>query len=56
VCKVFVGKAEGKRPLGRSKHRWEDVIEQYVRAFYWGVWSGFGWLRVGTSGGLLCSL
>jgi hypothetical protein len=23
VCKVLVGKSEGKRPLGRPRHRWE---------------------------------
>jgi hypothetical protein len=26
VYKVSVGKPEGKRPLGRQKHRWEDRI------------------------------
>jgi hypothetical protein len=26
VYKVFVGKPEGKRPLGRLKRRWEDGI------------------------------
>ena len=24
---VLVGKPEGKRPLGRPRHRWEDNIE-----------------------------
>jgi len=24
VYRVLVGKPEGKRPLGRPKHRWED--------------------------------
>jgi len=24
---VLVGKPEGKRPLGRSRHRWEDNIK-----------------------------
>jgi len=24
--KVLVGKTEGKRPLGRPRHRWEDII------------------------------
>jgi len=27
VHRVLVGKPEGKRPLGRSKHRWEDNIK-----------------------------
>jgi hypothetical protein len=24
VYRVLVGKSEGKRPLGRPRHRWED--------------------------------
>jgi hypothetical protein len=24
VCRVLVGKPEGKRPVGRPRHRWED--------------------------------
>jgi hypothetical protein len=27
VHRVLVGKPEGKRPLGRSKRRWEDNIK-----------------------------
>jgi hypothetical protein len=27
VYRVLVGKAEGKRPLGRPRHRWEDNIK-----------------------------
>ena len=26
-CRVLVGRPEGKRPLGRSSHRWEDNIK-----------------------------
>jgi hypothetical protein len=26
ACKRLVGKAEGKRALGRSGHRWDDKI------------------------------
>jgi hypothetical protein len=25
VYRVLVGKPEGKRPLGRPRHRWEDI-------------------------------
>jgi hypothetical protein len=25
--RVLVGKPEGRRPLGRSRHRWEDNIK-----------------------------
>ena len=27
VNRVLVGKREGKRPFGRSRHRWEDTIK-----------------------------
>jgi hypothetical protein len=27
VYRVFVGKPEGKRPLGRPRRRWEDSIK-----------------------------
>jgi hypothetical protein len=31
VYRVLVGKPEGKRPLGKSKCRWEDNIKIYLR-------------------------
>jgi hypothetical protein len=31
VYKVLVGKPEGKRPLGRPRHRWEDEIRMDLR-------------------------
>jgi hypothetical protein len=27
LYRVLVGKPDGKRPLGRSRHRWEDNIK-----------------------------
>jgi hypothetical protein len=27
ACRILVGKPEGKRPLGRPRHRWEDNIK-----------------------------
>jgi len=34
---VLVGKPEGKRPLGRPRHRWEDNIKMDLRikGWYW---------------------
>jgi hypothetical protein len=29
--RVLVGKAEGRRPLGRPRRRWEDNIKMSVR-------------------------
>jgi hypothetical protein len=28
VYRVLVGKPEGKRPLGRLRHKWEDIIKK----------------------------
>jgi hypothetical protein len=36
VYKVLVGKPEGKRPLGRPRHRWEDGIRMDLREIVWG--------------------
>jgi len=30
VYRVVVGKSEGKEPLGRPRHRWEDNIKMEV--------------------------
>ena len=30
VHKVLVGKPEGKRPLGRPRRRWEDIIKMDI--------------------------
>jgi hypothetical protein len=29
--RILVGKPEGKRPLGRCKHRWEDNIKMDIQ-------------------------
>ena len=31
VHKILVGKPEGKRPLGRPRHTWEDNIKMDLR-------------------------
>jgi hypothetical protein len=31
VYRVLVGKPEGKRPLGRPRHRWEDNIKMELQ-------------------------
>jgi hypothetical protein len=38
--RIFVGKREGKRPLGRTRHRWEDNIKMDFREIGRG---GMGW-------------
>jgi hypothetical protein len=36
VDKVLVGKPEAKRPLGKPRHRWEDIIKIYLQEVGWG--------------------
>jgi hypothetical protein len=43
VYKVLVGKPEGKRPLGRPRHRREDGIRIDLREI--GLW-GVDWIRL----------
>jgi hypothetical protein len=40
---MLMGKAEGKRPLGSPRHRWEDNIEMDLRGIGWG---GMGWIHL----------
>jgi hypothetical protein len=35
VHRVLMGKPEGKRPLGRPRHRWEDGIRMDLREIGW---------------------
>jgi hypothetical protein len=51
VFKVLVGKPEGKRPLGRSRSRWED--NRIFRKWDVEAWTGSIWLRIGTGDGHL---
>jgi hypothetical protein len=37
VYKILVGKPEGKRPLGRPRHRWVDNIKIDLREIGWDV-------------------
>jgi hypothetical protein len=55
VCRILVGKPEGKRPLGRPIRRWVDNIRMYLSEIGWDgmVWIGLIWLRIETSGGFL---
>jgi hypothetical protein len=54
LYRILVRKPEGKRPLGRPRHRWVDSIEIDLKEREDGmVWTGSICLRIGTSGGLL---
>jgi hypothetical protein len=54
LYRVLMRKPKGKRPLERPRHRCKDGIKMDVREIGWGGgWSGFIWLRMGITGGLM---
>jgi hypothetical protein len=36
VYRILVGRPEGRRPLGRPRHRWEDNIKMDLQEVRWG--------------------
>jgi hypothetical protein len=41
VCRILVGKPEGKRPLGRPRRRWVNNIRMGLREI---GWNGVDWI------------
>jgi hypothetical protein len=50
VCRVLVGKLEGKRSLGRPSVDVRIIFRWIFRKRYLGVWTESSWLRIGTDG------
>jgi hypothetical protein len=46
VHNIFVGMNEGKRPLGRPRHRWKD-IRMVLREI---GWEGMDWIHLAQDG------
>ena len=42
VHRLLAGKPEGKRPLGRPRHRWEDNIKMDLQEVGEGSWNWMG--------------
>jgi hypothetical protein len=53
ACRILMGKPEGKRPLGRKRHKWMDYIKTFLERQDGVIWTGSIWLSIGTSGSLL---
>jgi hypothetical protein len=51
--KILVGKPEGKRPLGRHSIDGSIIIKLIFEKQVGEMWTGFIWLRIGTTDGLL---
>jgi hypothetical protein len=43
IYRVLVAKPEGKRPLGRPKHRWEEYIKMDLQEVGCG---GMAWIKL----------
>jgi len=54
VYRFLLRKPEGKRPMGRPRCRWVDIILGWIfRRWDVGIWTGLGWPRIETGGGRL---
>jgi len=51
--RVWVGRPDGNRPLGKHRFRWQDNIKMDLHGVGWGVMDWIGCLSKGTGGGLL---
>jgi hypothetical protein len=46
--RILVGRPEGRRALGRPRHRWEDNNKMDLQEVGWGgARTGLIWLRIG---------
>ena len=52
--RFLVGKPEGKRPLGRPRHRWDDNIKMNLQEVGWG--GGMDWIDLADDRGRWRSL
>jgi len=53
TCIILVRKFEGKRPLGRPRRRWVDVIKTDLQEVGCYDLEWILWFRIGTSGKLV---
>ena len=43
ICRVLMGKSEGKRPLGRPRRRWKDTMKMDLQDV---GWVGMEWIEL----------
>jgi hypothetical protein len=53
IYKISVRKPDGKRPLGRARIHGKIILEWVFGKYAGNLCSGFIWLRISISGGLL---
>jgi hypothetical protein len=47
ICRVLMGKPEGKRTLRKPRRRWEDNIKMELREIGWGCKDWVNLVRIG---------
>jgi hypothetical protein len=53
ACRVLVGNTERKRPLCRSRCRWENNLKMDIQEVGEGAWTRLIWHTIWTGGRLL---
>jgi hypothetical protein len=48
---ILFRKPKWKRPLGRPRHRWENILKWIFKEWDMKMWAGFIWFRVGSVAG-----
>jgi hypothetical protein len=48
--RVFMGRPEGKKPLGKPRHKWENKSKMDLQEVGWGGMDCIISLRIGTGG------
>jgi len=51
VCRVLVGKPEGKNHLEEPGIHGRIILTWIIKKWDMGAWTGSSWLRIGTGGG-----
>jgi hypothetical protein len=51
--RIFMGKPEGRRPLGRPRRAWWTILICILKKQNGNAWTGLIWLGIRTSGGLM---
>jgi hypothetical protein len=51
--RLLVGMPEGKRPLGRPRRRWVEILGWILKRWVGVMRIGLVWFRIGTGGELL---
>jgi len=46
VCRILVGKPEGKRLLEEPRRKWEDNMTIALQEVCWRAWTELIWLRI----------